>query len=151
MVLTAKERLTATGKKKLLALDGGGIRGAMTVEVLASIEKMLREQLKKPDLVLGDYFDYIGGTSTGAIIAATLACGMSTDELRKFYEQSGKEMFDKSSVLRRFQQKYKGEALRTPTARRLWPGHCAFVRPPSHSVADGHAECHDRLAVAHFE
>ena len=110
--MTAKERLTATGKKKLLALDGGGIRGAMTVEVLASIEKMLREQLKKPDLVLGDYFDYIGGTSTGAIIAATLASGMSTDALRKFYEQSGREMFDKSSVLRRFQQKYKGEALR---------------------------------------
>ena len=53
--MTAKERLNATGKKKLLALDGGGIRGAMTVEVLASIEKMLREQLQKPDLVLGDY------------------------------------------------------------------------------------------------
>ena len=107
--MTAKERLTATGRKKLLALDGGGIRGAMTVEVLASIEKMLREQLKKPELVLGDYFDYIGGTSTGAIIAATLASGMSTDALRKFYEQSGREMFDKSSVLRRFQQKYGSE------------------------------------------
>jgi patatin-like phospholipase/acyl hydrolase len=36
--MTAKERLTAPGKKKLLALDGGGIRGALTIEVLAKIE-----------------------------------------------------------------------------------------------------------------
>jgi patatin-like phospholipase/acyl hydrolase len=72
---------------------------------------MLRAKLNKPSLVLGNYFDYIGGTSTGAIIAATLACGMATQELRQFYEDSGKEIFDKSSWLRRFQHKYESEAL----------------------------------------
>jgi patatin-like phospholipase/acyl hydrolase len=109
--MTATERLTAPGKKKLLALDGGGIRGALTIEVLAKIEDMLRAELNRPDLVLGDYFDYIGGTSTGAIIAATLSYGMSIRQVRKFYEDSGMEMFDKSSLRRRFQHKYEGEAL----------------------------------------
>jgi patatin-like phospholipase/acyl hydrolase len=36
------ERIQAPGPKKILALDGGGIRGMMTVEILAGIEEMLR-------------------------------------------------------------------------------------------------------------
>jgi patatin-like phospholipase/acyl hydrolase len=109
--MTAIERLTAPGKKKLLALDGGGIRGALTIEVLAEIERTLRIALDKPTLVLGDYFDYIGGTSTGAIIAATLALGMDTQALRQFYKESGKEMFDKAAWRRRFRFKYAGDAM----------------------------------------
>ena len=36
-----------TEKPKLLALDGGGIRGIITVEVLAEIEKILQKKLKR--------------------------------------------------------------------------------------------------------
>jgi patatin-like phospholipase/acyl hydrolase len=46
----------------MLALDGGGIRGVLTLAMLKEIER----QVGKP---LGEYFDYIAGTSTGAIIA----------------------------------------------------------------------------------
>jgi patatin-like phospholipase/acyl hydrolase len=69
--MTALEkRITAPGPKKILALDGGGIRGMLTVEVLAEIEELLRKALKRDaNFVLADYFDYIAGTSTGAIIA----------------------------------------------------------------------------------
>jgi patatin-like phospholipase/acyl hydrolase len=69
--MTALEkRITALGPKKILALDGGGIRGMLTVEVLAEIEELLRKALKRDaNFVLADYFDYIAGTSTGAIIA----------------------------------------------------------------------------------
>jgi len=109
--MTASERCKAPGKKKLLALDGGGIRGALTIEVLAGIESMLRTEYKNDRLVLSDYFDYIGGTSTGAILAAALATGMSTDALRKFYEESGPAMFKKSSILRRFRYRYEDDAL----------------------------------------
>lgn len=109
--MTARARLEAKGKKKLLALDGGGIRGAMTIEVLAAIEALLRDELGDDELVLGDYFDYIAGTSTGAILAASLAFGMSMSELRTFYERSGASMFDKASLLRRFRYKYEDEAL----------------------------------------
>ncbi|MDA0767901.1 MAG: patatin-like phospholipase family protein [Verrucomicrobia bacterium] len=59
--------------KRLLALDGGGIRGLFTLKILERVETELRRELAKPDLVLADYFHYIGGTSTGAIIATCLA------------------------------------------------------------------------------
>ena len=58
---------------RLLALDGGGIRGIITLEVLAEIERTLRVRSGRPDLVLCDYFDYVAGTSTGAIIAACVS------------------------------------------------------------------------------
>lgn len=88
------ERLTAPGPKRLLALDGGGIRGCITIEFLASIESLLRERHSNPELVLSDYFDLIGGTSTGAILAAGLALGMATAELRDLYEDLGGIIFE---------------------------------------------------------
>ncbi|NEP61487.1 MAG: patatin [Symploca sp. SIO2G7] len=89
-----------TGPYKLLALDGGGIRGLMTLEVLAKIEATLKEALGRDDnFVLADYFDYIAGTSTGAIIATALSLGMSVTEIQKFYRDSGKAMFDKAFLL----------------------------------------------------
>ena len=71
-------RYAAAGPRKMLALDGGGIRGVLTLSILKSIEAQLKQPLWK-------YFDYIAGTSTGAIIAAGLARGMSVDELIDFY------------------------------------------------------------------
>lgn len=109
--MTLKERIKPAGQKKILALDGGGIRGMMTVEVLAGIEKILRESLKNDKLVLADWFDFFAGTSTGAIIATCLSLGMSTDEIREFYLESGTEMFDKSFLLKRFRYKYEDKKL----------------------------------------
>jgi len=43
--MTLEARITAAGPKKILTLDGGGIRGMMTVEVLAEIETLLRQKL----------------------------------------------------------------------------------------------------------
>lgn len=106
-----KQRITAAGPKKILTLDGGGIRGMMTVEVLAGIERILRRQLNNDRLVLADWFDFFAGTSTGAIIATCLALGMSADEIRRFYLDSGEEMFDKAFLLRRFRYKYEDEKL----------------------------------------
>lgn len=105
-------RIRASGPKKILALDGGGIRGMMTVEVLASIEELLRRELGRGDeFVLADYFDFVAGTSTGAIIATCISLGMSAGQIRQFYLDSGKEMFDKASILRRFRYKFEDEKL----------------------------------------
>ncbi len=96
------------GPKKLLALDGGGIRGMMTVEVLAKIETLLRQELGRgKNFRLCEYFDYVAGTSTGAIIATCISYGMSVNEIRKFYLESGEEMFDKASLLNRFRYTYE--------------------------------------------
>ena len=88
------DRLSSSGPKRILALDGGGIRGALTVGFLARIEQILRERHGRPDLLLCDYFDLIGGTSTGAIIAAALAIGMSADEVTRAYLDFGAEAFN---------------------------------------------------------
>jgi Patatin-like phospholipase len=104
-------RPEAKAKRRLLALDGGGIRGVLTLEILAGIESMLRKELGRPELVLGDYFDAIGGTSTGAIIAAALARGMTVEALLEFYVGSGAAMFDKAGLLQRFRYKYEDEKL----------------------------------------
>lgn len=109
--MSLTERITKPGPKKILTLDGGGIRGIMTVEVLAGIEKILRDKQNNPKLVLSDWFDFFAGTSTGAIIATCLALGMSTDEIRTFYLASGEEMFDKAFLLKRFRYKYEDEKL----------------------------------------
>jgi uncharacterized protein len=51
-------RVSSPGPKKPLALDGGGIRGVITLEVLHRMESMLAEQLcAADDFVLGDYFE----------------------------------------------------------------------------------------------
>lgn len=107
-----EEKITAAGPKKILALDGGGIRGMMTVEILASIEDRLRTTLGRgADFVLADYFDFVAGTSTGAIIATCIALGIPMKDIRDFYINSGEAMFDKAFVLKRFRYKYEDEKL----------------------------------------
>ena len=85
MFAGAQAKLAKSGPRKLLALDGGGIRGLITIEILAKIESILRERSRNPSLVLADYFDYIAGTSTGAVIGTLLALGKSIDEIRRIY------------------------------------------------------------------
>jgi uncharacterized protein len=103
-------KLTGTGPKKLLTIDGGGIRGVIALEVLASIERLLGKG--DPSFHLADYFDLIAGTSTGAIIATGLSLGMSVDEIRRFYLESGAEMFDRAGLLRRYTHyKFEDEKL----------------------------------------
>lgn len=100
------------GPRKLLALDGGGIRGILSVEILARLEEELRRATGGgDDFVLADYFDYVAGTSTGAIIATCLSLGMSAAEIRKFYVDSGPAMFEKASWYRRFKYKFEDQKL----------------------------------------
>lgn len=84
-------------KRKLLALDGGGIRGLISIEVLARLEEQLRPD-DDAQFVLADAFDYVAGTSTGAILAACISLGMRVDEIRSFYLDSGPAMFSKAKL-----------------------------------------------------
>lgn len=88
------DRLNSPGPKKILSLDGGGIRGALTLGYLKRLEDILKEKFKdKPDFRLCDYFDLVGGTSTGAIIAASLAIGKTVDEITRLYMDLGGKIF----------------------------------------------------------
>lgn len=96
------EKLESKNPKRILSLDGGGIRGALTLGYLEKIEQILRERHDNPDLKLCDYFDLIGGTSTGSIIAAGLAIGMSAAEVKRMYLELGGEVFSRNSFFRRY-------------------------------------------------
>ncbi len=89
-------------RARLLAFDGGGIRGLFALQYAKRIESLLREKSGKPDLVLADHFHYIAGTSTGAIIAAFLAWGLSVAEVERLYRENAAAMFRKSGLRYRF-------------------------------------------------
>lgn len=71
---------------QILAFDGGGIRGAFGTALIAKIE----ERLGGP---ITEYFDLVAGTSTGAILGAGLAHGLSGQRLKEFYSDHGRNIF----------------------------------------------------------
>ena len=83
--------------KRVLTLDGGGLKGILTLGILQRIEEVLRQRHgDNESFRLCHYFDLVAGTSTGAIIAGGLAIGMSVEELRKKYLELGERVFEKS-------------------------------------------------------
>lgn len=57
-------------KVRVLAVDGGGVRGIIPATVLAYIENKLIEKTGNPDVRISDFLDFVSGTSTGSIITA---------------------------------------------------------------------------------
>ena len=76
--------------KRILSIDGGGIRGVFPAAFLAELERDLEQPLH-------DYFDLIAGTSTGGIIAIGLAMGLRAKEILDLYERRGPEIFSQQS------------------------------------------------------
>jgi uncharacterized protein len=87
----------ALSPKRILALDGGGIRGILTLQFLQALETLIRARFGEKTR-LCDYFDLIGGTSTGSIIAAGLACGMTVNDLQELYRNIGAEAFRQNAI-----------------------------------------------------
>lgn len=87
--------LFGPGPKRILSLDGGGVRGAATIAFLERLEDQISEIEGKPTR-LCDWFDLIGGTSTGAIIATALSLGFSASELHDFYTRLAPRIFKRS-------------------------------------------------------
>ena len=89
--------LFGKGRKRILSLDGGGVRGIVSLAFLARIEAEV-DAIEGSPTRLCDWFDLIGGTSTGAIIATALALGYRVAEIRRFYESLGPKIFKKSRL-----------------------------------------------------
>ena len=92
---TLKEHLESPSPKRILTLDGGGIRGVLTLGYLKSLEDILRKKMGgDPDFRLCDYFDLIAGTSTGSIIASGLALGFTVEKLQSIYQSLADKIFN---------------------------------------------------------
>src|SRR6188474_3067968 len=80
---------------RILALDGGGIKGTFTAAVLSEWER-------STGLRIAEHFDLIAGTSTGGILAIGLGIGLSAAELLDFYERRGPVIFPTTGFGRKF-------------------------------------------------
>jgi patatin-like phospholipase/acyl hydrolase len=99
--------------KRILAIDGGGIKGVFPAAFLASLEETHGEPIARS-------FDLIAGTSTGGIIALGLGLGFSAREILSFYQEYGPRIFPTSGRIERgkrllrqvFTSKYESRHLR---------------------------------------
>ena len=75
-------------KNVAITIDGGGIRGVIVTKALSMLEKELNQPLH-------DVFRLTAGTSTGSIIAAGLASGLTAEQMLQMYLQLGGDVFKK--------------------------------------------------------
>lgn len=78
--------------RRILAIDGGGIRGLIPAALLASLERATGSPAR-------DHFDLLAGTSTGAILAAAVAADFSGERLVDLYRTRGPQLFRKVPVV----------------------------------------------------
>jgi patatin-like phospholipase len=89
---SAFERLGIPSQNRaLLSLDGGGIRGIMTIQLLKALEDAAGAPCHQ-------IFDMVAGTSTGAIIAGLIASGRSAAEIDDLYQRLVTKVFVKRDL-----------------------------------------------------
>lgn len=96
--------------RRILSIDGGGVRCMVALEILLALENRIIEQTGDPNRKLCDQFDLIAGTSAGAILAAAVAMGSPMSEVREFVLQNAKLMFKPARWYTRYRSLYdKGD------------------------------------------
>lgn len=73
---------------KILAIDGGGIRGILPASILSELETRYASGAS-----IGSHFDMVAGTSTGGIIALALGLGMPASRVLEMYLSNGARIF----------------------------------------------------------
>lgn len=76
--------------KRILTIDGGGIRGLVSAVWLDALQQRLAAAGKG---ALHEHFDLVAGSSTGALIAAGLGIGMPAGQIVELYETFGDDVF----------------------------------------------------------
>ncbi|UJH91402.1 patatin-like phospholipase family protein [Antarcticibacterium sp. 1MA-6-2] len=80
--------------KKILSIDGGGIRGIIPGQILVTMERKLQKKSGDPEARLADYFDFFAGTSTGGILTCICLCPSEKDPFKaKFSAQEAVNLY----------------------------------------------------------
>lgn len=85
----------APNQRLILCLDGGGMRGILTIQLLKKLETIA-------GIPCYELFDMVAGTSTGGIIAGLIATGHSASQIETLYENLVTKVFDKRALGNRF-------------------------------------------------
>lgn len=134
---------------RILALDGGGLRGTFTAAVLAKWDDMIKSG-GGTNLVA--HFDLVAGTSTGAILAIGLGLGLTPLEMLTFYRKEGPKIFPKDRQLRHWlKSKHESTTLRRVLEkvfcdRKLSYDSCCRLVIPTVRAIHGEAEA---IVTAH--
>ncbi|WAJ26399.1 patatin-like phospholipase family protein [Antarcticirhabdus aurantiaca] len=117
---SARDRhLFGPGPKRILSLDGGGVRGIISLAFLERMEDLLARRRHR-SVRLHEHFDLVGGASTGAIIGSGLALGLSASQVRAFYETLAPQVFKRSFWrVKGLQAKFDASSLQAALDARL--------------------------------
>ncbi|MDR2233254.1 MAG: patatin-like phospholipase family protein [Tannerella sp.] len=104
---------------RILALDGGGIRGMLPAMIVAELERRLRKATNNADSYISDYFDLIAGTSTGGILSCIYLYNhngrrIEAADAASFYENFGSTIFRRncfSFIIRLFDSLYRDKGI----------------------------------------
>ena len=78
--------------RRILSIDGGGIRGIIPAVLLADLER-------ETGRLTRESFDFVAGTSTGAVLAAGVAAGIPAHRLVSLYIERAPEVFRRIPLL----------------------------------------------------
>ena len=82
-------------RRVILTLDGGGMRGILTIQLLKKLEEVA-------GIPCHQLFHMVAGTSTGAIIAGLIVTGHTAAQIEKLYEQLITQVFDDRTLGNRY-------------------------------------------------
>lgn len=98
--------------RRILSVDGGGVRGIIPALALAALERTTGRPAR-------DHFDFLAGTSTGALIAAGLAVGISAERLVSLYRTRAPRLFRSHPWIAFLRQVVTGHKYNSPDLHRL--------------------------------
>ena len=81
-----------TDRRRILAIDGGGVRGIIPALALEALEAATGRPARES-------FDFLAGTSTGAVVAAAVGAGIPAERIVSLYRRRGPELFRRIPVL----------------------------------------------------
>jgi patatin-like phospholipase/acyl hydrolase len=83
--------------RRILSIDGGGVRGVIPATALAALEEALKGRVR-------DHFDFVAGTSTGALVAAAVSAGIPAQRIVEMYVGRAAQLFAKVPVISTLQR-----------------------------------------------
>jgi uncharacterized protein len=98
--------------RRILSIDGGGIRGIIPAVLLAALERQTGRLTRET-------FDFVAGTSTGAVLAAGIAAGIPAAELARLYERRSAEVFRRVPLVSTLRRVLTGSMYDTATLHRV--------------------------------